>query len=522
MTELHRTVQYSLSMVTTLKCRAPRCAAATVLIVFCCGNALNEMLQLTFTPVYKATSMAFGVDDFATSMLPLSYLITFLPATLMVSRLRLGLRNSLLGGAAVQCLGTWLRFAACAIPVQGPPPPGLFALLMTGQVLGALAQPVFTNFPAVLSTLWFAAGDRSLATVAATLSNPIGNALGSAVPGFIVPDDVDSDTARLYLGHITLVQTIVATLVAAGVYFLVPEAPESPSSVAVALRSQLLLLHSDAAAVAAADDGAKSRRRVSQDAVPLLDNSSGGTSTIITDSQKDAAQSASPRSGSSGSSWAALMHEYHSLLFHHPNFLRLLIGFGLGVGAFNALLSLLGQVLDPCGYSAQTAGLAGGIMLASGLFTSAAAGFVLRATGAFVPVLRSGIGIAILALIGFLACLRPSQEALLLAACAILGASAVPLFPVTLESAAECTFPMAEDVSGGLLTMAGKGVGALLVLAMQPLISRSDCSSVATPFAALLLSVLLASTVSFFMFKRDYRRGDAERRAAVSSSREPQ
>jgi hypothetical protein len=120
-----------------------------VLALFCLGNGINEMMQLSFSPVFAATQAAFGVSTVAVTALPTIYLAAFAPAALALAllRTRLGLRACLLGGTALQALGAWGRFAACAAPTTR----GAFALLAAGQAVAELAQPVFTNLPAALA-----------------------------------------------------------------------------------------------------------------------------------------------------------------------------------------------------------------------------------------------------------------------------------------------------------------------------------------------------------------------------------
>ena len=208
-----------------------------VLALFCAGNAVNEMCQLTFSPIFASAQAVFGVSAAAITALPAIFLIAFAPAALGLAllRARWGLRSCLLAGSAVQALGALLRFAACAAPAHRL----AFPLLAFGQLLVALAQPVYTNLPAVLSTTWFPAPQRALATVAATLANPIGNALGSVLPGLVVPDVPAGGSpaaAAAALAHLTLAQALAAALVAAAVWAWVEDQPAVPPSAAAALR----------------------------------------------------------------------------------------------------------------------------------------------------------------------------------------------------------------------------------------------------------------------------------------------
>ena len=149
-------------------------------------------------------------------------------------------------------------------------------------------------------------------------------------------------------------------------------------------------------------------------------------------------------------------------------------------------------------------------MLACSLFSAIAAGFALRSTGAFVPVLRLGIGAAAVGMVGFLCTLRPHGEVALLIAASLLGASAVPLQPLTLENAAESTFPIPEDTSASLLTGSGKLMGVVFVVALQPLVGANTCTSVVTPTAGAMGAAMVLSATCLLSFRADYRRREAE------------
>jgi len=443
-----------------------------VLLWFCLGNGLNEFAWTCFSPIFRNVVAAFCVTDFLASLLPLSFLLLFAPAALMVAYLlsRFGMRAVLLMGNAAQVIGCWLRFAACAAAAWGPPSAlgGAFAMLLFGQGVVALAQPVFTNLPARLSSTWFSSRARPLATTTATLANPVGNALGSALPALLLPallaegEAGRAAAAARDLALLCLAQAGAATVVLAGTYAHVPDEPPTAPSAAAALR------RGAAAAAAAAPDAG---------------------------------------------SWGGVLRELRALLAD-GNFCALLGGFGLALGTFNALFSLLGQLVAPCGYSGSFAGALGGAMLLTGLFSSLGVGALLLRTSALVPALRVLFCCAAACALGFLGALRPGAGGALLGAAVVLGAAAVPLLPVALETAAESFFPVSEDASSGLLTAAGKGLGAGVLFGLQPLVAGWDCRALVSPPAGLLVGLLAVSGAALACFKRDYKRERAEREAA--------
>jgi hypothetical protein len=287
------------------------------------------------------------------------------------------------------------------------------------------------------------------------------------------------------------------------VFAFVDDEPADPPSAAAALRR--------AAAARGGGDGGDDDDdgRDAGAGAALL---GGGATTAVDVVATPVARPSAPLKAA----WVALSRDAAALV-RNANFLWLLMGFALGLGVFNALISLLGQLLAPCGYSPATAGLAGGAILASGLLTAIGAGVVLRLTGAFVPALRVGIAGAAVTMVCFLLTLRPHGEIELLVAATALGAAAVPLLPLALENAAEATHPIAEDASAALLTAAGKLCGVVFVFALQPLAALSTCATVATPVAAVVVAVIAVAAACLFSFRVDYRRVAAEAAAATAA-----
>jgi hypothetical protein len=203
---------------------------------------------------------------------------------------------------------------------------------------------------------------------------------------------------------------------------------------------------------------------------------------------------------------ARIVARDYSALLSSANFRSLTVGFGLGLGLFNGLLTLLGQILSNCGYDDDVAGYAGGALLAAGLVSAGFAGVVLEKTRAYVTTLRALICTGIVAICLFLAAQRPAQPGLVLAASAILGAVIIPLLPVSLENAAECSFPVPEEVSSGLLIVVGNYIGIVLIFAMTYSIGAANCSSIVTPLAGVILGTMCASAFALFLFKKDYKR----------------
>ena len=120
-------------------------------------------------------------------------------------------------------------------------------------------------------------------------------------------------------------------------------------------------------------------------------------------------------------------------LLANREFVKILVGFGVGLGLFNALLTDLGQLVQPlychagnatdgggadglvCDYAASSAdaGMFGLAMIGTGLVGAGAVGFALDATHLYRPFLKGGF---VLSLCGMLFCmleLKPHNTAVL-------------------------------------------------------------------------------------------------------------
>jgi len=462
-----------------------------VLLLFSLNNAVNAFLWISLAAISEVTGLAFGVSTTSVNYFSLVFLIVYLPATLVVSFCidRFGTRMTFIGGSFLNCVGGWLRYIGLVSNLGGS---NGFALSLVGQILAALGQPVFTNLPARISSDWFSVKERDTATVIASLSNAIGTAVASVVPSLVV--STAQDLPSLLLG--TAIATSVIFLGSA--LGMTSDVPSSPPSASASIR-QLAAL-----------------RRVSTEEL-LLPNATG--SAIVDDRSANTVSltspQAHPRSGVSlVSTMRSVLRQYWSLVCD-KNFGCLLWGFGIGLGLFNALLTLIAQIILPCGYGADAAGLAGGALLGTGLVVAGGVGVLLEKTRAYTLILKVFMCLAGLALIFFLSSLRRNSYEVLIVSSAVMGGFLIPILPISLENAAECTYPLTEEVSSGLLLSLGNYVGLILAIAMQFVIpdaaSPSSCNSPVTPLAGIILGSFSLAMLSIAFFRPDYKRQNAER-----------
>jgi len=477
------------------------CQRFNVLALYGLSNATNAFIWICFAPIVAQVRERYSVGDFAVNFLSLIFMILYAPGTFLATYVidRYGLRVCLIVGAALNMVSAWVRYASAFIA----DPHAAFAVLMLGQALGGIAQPIFTNLPSRIAGDWFPVSERDLATVVGAMTNPLGNAAGSVVPSVIVSVAGDIPSLLLYQG-------IWSSVLAVAVLLFVKDQPPTPPSAGAELKLK---------AIEEEDESLELSGSTSLNAGTLaIEGPAEATAFLLDD--KIAADvrrvaSSSPRAARRhDTSWALhhMLHDYRTLL-RNRNYLRLLCAFGIGLGVFNALLTLLAQMLGPCGYGSDTAGIAGGVLLGAGLLGAVVMGVLLEKTKAYVPLLKAGIVLVVGTTIFMLVSLKPGNSAQAIASWGVMGLALIPLLPVSLENAAEATYPIPEDNSAGLLLLVGQLFGIAFIFLLTYLLSinpSADCSSVVSPVAGVIVGSLVIAAGALLTFKKDYRRQRAE------------
>ena len=325
-----------------------------------------------------------------------------------------------------------------------------------------MCQAMCLNLAARLTMDWFPSHERDLATTVATMANVTGQMVFSLLPPLIVHTPAQ-------LGRIMLVQWIPGVVVAALSWRFLAQRPPSPPSASAALQ----WAEAEAAAVSAKSHGP------------------------------------------GGAGWLAIQTIMHdaSMLLSNSNFLLLAAGFSVGSGTVWAVLILEGQLITPCGYSDRLAGAAGAALLGTGVMSAFAVGAIMETTKAYVELQRGVMGAALAATAGVLAASTPGHALRLVFAYCALGAALQPLLPLTLEHAAEMTFPVPADVSTSVLFTLANIFSGFLVLALTPLLAEpasKTCTSVFTPASGTVLTFMACGVLLTLLVKRDYRRSSCE------------
>ena len=208
-------------------------------------------------------------------------------------------------------------------------------------------------------------------------------------------------------------------------------------------------------------------------------------------------------------------------LLEDKEFLKLVLGFGTGLAIFNSLMTVIQQIISPAGYSSDDAGSFGGILIGSGLVGAMIVGPLLDYTKAYKTVLKIGMPIGLVAVTAFVANLKPDNFTVVAICIGCLGFVMLPMLPVSLETAAECTYPIPEDCSSALLMTTGQLVGIPLIFGLDWLISmRSKYDgNVWTPAAIFLVIAISICVIFVWWFDGKMKRLAVEQMRSFSGSR---
>lgn len=157
------------------------------------------------------------------------------------------------------------------------------------------------------------------------------------------------------------------------------------------------------------------------------------------------------------------------ILSKSGTFYLIFIPFAVYVGFFNAVSSLLNQILLPYGYSETQAGIAGAILIVVGIIAAIIISIVNDRTHAYVFIIKALVPVVAASYLAFL--FAPPTRTVLApyVILAFLGAASFGIMPVALEYVCEVTYPVSPEVSSTIMWTAGQLLGAIFLIIMGQL-----------------------------------------------------
>ncbi|KAB7499841.1 40S ribosomal protein S20 [Armadillidium nasatum] len=198
-------------------------------------------------------------------------------------------------------------------------------------------------------------------------------------------------------------------------------------------------------------------------------------------------------------------------LMRNRNYVLLLLSYGMNVGVFYGISTLLNQtVLQYFPGQTKSAGQIGLLIVIAGMFGSVVCGIILDKTAKFKLVTACIYGLSFVFMIIYTFILEVKILALVFLMAACLGFFMTGYLPVGFEFAAELTFPEAEGTSSGLLNASAQIFGIICTMVGSKLMVFSSDKVVNSVFCG----VLLVGAILTVCIKEDLRRQNARRKAS--------
>ncbi|XP_077516081.1 choline/ethanolamine transporter flvcr2a-like isoform X3 [Amblyomma americanum] len=334
-----------------------------------------------------------------------------------------------------------------------------FVVCLVGQTVVAMSQIFILSIPPRLAAVWFSAEEVSRACAVGVFGNQLGIALGFLVPPQVVGGDPKSLEGLEEIGQ--------------GLSIL---------CYGVAITSSLMLI---AILVGFRDKPPRppSRAQVSRE-------------------QSDPA-----------GYWRSMRN-----LVCNVNYMLLLVTYGINVGTFYAISTLLNRVVLSYypGHEA-TAGWLGLSLVLSGMLGSVICGVVLDETHRYKETTLAVYVFSLAGMIAYTFVLGVGTLWPLFVVTCLLGFFMTGYLPLGFEFAAEVTFPEPEGTSSGLLNASAQVFGILFTMAADQLIlAYGDRTTNFSLSGALLIGSILTALIRSDL-RRRHAQLQAEPAAVVST-----
>ncbi|KAJ0049998.1 hypothetical protein NL108_009961, partial [Boleophthalmus pectinirostris] len=158
------------------------------------------------------------------------------------------------------------------------------------------------------------------------------------------------------------------------------------------------------------------------------------------------------------------------LLVKNRAYLILMLCLGSGIASFTCFSSLLDQILCVQGYSNDFAGLCGALFIVWGIVGAGLLGVYVDRTKKFIEVTKINLSLSAVACAAFsVVALMPGQSVAVAVVCSLFGFFGFSAYPVAMELSVECSYPVGEATSAGIIFASGQVQSLLYMVLLQSL-----------------------------------------------------
>lgn len=418
-----------------------------VLTVFSLCNLLASAVWITFAPIEDAVKVKYnGISGAQVNWLSMIFMLLYGPGTAICawSIRRFGLRQTVVISALCMTVGCFLRWWSIYFVVidnddnsnnNDATANWAYILLLTGQGMVAISQPVFANAPARVAASWFQKTTQAIGI--SVFAAMIGMVFGQAMSPLLVVEATGDHLGTLMFG-----QAVGMVFCCIGTWWYFESEPASPPSAAEAARRR--------------------RQPPSPQPCPNADNGDNNTQQSNNDEQPNHDHDMS-------AVWTDV-----KALFTDKQYIIMLVAFGLCYGANNAILTLLQPWIAAAGFPGdETAGLLGSLTIAGGVIGTLIAAPLLDASRNYNQAVRWSFTVSFIVAVLSVATLHPSSPKWILAvAFTAMGMTQLPLLTICLDAAAAHSYPIPEELSSAGLQLVGQYLGIAMIDFMGSLLEN--------------------------------------------------
>eukprot|EP01135_Chromosphaera_perkinsii_P001659 Nk52_evm36s208 gene=Nk52_evmTU36s208 len=189
------------------------------------------------------------------------------------------------------------------------------------------------------------------------------------------------------------------------------------------------------------------------------------------------------------------------MILKNKNFVFLVIVIALAYGIFSCLPVLLPQILCPIGYTNEEIGIAGAAILVVGIlgcFILELVWVKLQKFTLLVFKIATLLNLMIFAF--FIISLKPGNSIFIYSSLSLLGFFTLPLLPLALNLAADMTYPVAENISNGLVLALGNVCAFVMTMVfehMQNPITKSMDRALYSMFGVMALVLFIGTFLNY-------------------------